>query len=54
VVLTSVFIDIFAQPHLFHLRRVRARDQRVLAVAALFLGGFAGASAFVPPFLPRA
>ena len=40
VVLTTVWCELMADPKLFVSRPVRSRDHKILAVAALFIGGF--------------
>ena len=43
VVLTTVWCELMADPKLFKLnRRVISRDHKIIGVAVLFLGGFAG------------
>ncbi|TDL21559.1 hypothetical protein BD410DRAFT_789682 [Rickenella mellea] len=43
VVLTSVWCELMVEPDLFHIYRpVRSRDLKLLAILALFLGGFLG------------
>ncbi|KAF8524478.1 hypothetical protein JB92DRAFT_2881220 [Gautieria morchelliformis] len=42
IVLTAVWCELVADPELFKLRLVKSRDFKVLAVLALFLGGFIG------------
>ena len=42
VVLTSVWCELMAEPLLFRARFVRTRDLKIIAVGALFLGGFSG------------
>jgi hypothetical protein len=40
VVLTTVWCELMADPRLFSGRRVASRDLKVIAVSALFVGGF--------------
>jgi hypothetical protein len=40
VVLTTVWCELMADPKLFVARRVASRDHKVVAVTALFVGGF--------------
>jgi hypothetical protein len=40
VVLTTVWCELMADPMLFVARRVAKRDHKIIAVTALFLGGF--------------
>lgn len=41
--LTTVWVELMSDPRLFKLReKVASRDHKVLAAAALFLGGFMG------------
>jgi hypothetical protein len=40
VVLTTVWCELMADPKLFVARRVNSRDHKILAVSALFVGGF--------------
>lgn len=42
VVLTSVWLDLVADPKLFIFKAVASRDHRILAIFALFLGAFLG------------
>ncbi|KAF8067999.1 hypothetical protein FPV67DRAFT_1494520 [Lyophyllum atratum] len=43
IVLTTVWVELMSDPRLFKLReRVASRDHKVLAAAALFVGGFMG------------
>ncbi|KAF8524480.1 hypothetical protein JB92DRAFT_2806579 [Gautieria morchelliformis] len=42
IVLTTVWCELMADPKLFCLRYVKSRDLKVVAVTALFLGGFTG------------
>lgn len=42
IVLTTVWCELMADPALFTAKLVRSRDLKVLAVSALFLGGFVG------------
>ncbi|KAH7921849.1 hypothetical protein BV22DRAFT_1071573 [Leucogyrophana mollusca] len=43
VVLTTTWCELMADPKLFEIRRlVISRDHKILAIAALFIGGFAG------------
>jgi hypothetical protein len=42
VVLTTIWCELVAEPHLFYLRRVPTRDRRLVGVAFSFLGGFVG------------
>lgn len=39
-VLTTIWIDLINEPHLFRLRRIWPRDQKVVGIAAVVLGGF--------------
>ncbi|KAF8579645.1 hypothetical protein K439DRAFT_1637732 [Ramaria rubella] len=42
IVLTTVWCELMADPLLFRARFIKTRDLKVIAVAALFLGGFVG------------
>ncbi|KAF8510659.1 hypothetical protein BU17DRAFT_77645 [Hysterangium stoloniferum] len=42
IVLTTVWCELMAEPKLFRASLVRSRDLKVIAVASLFVGGFAG------------
>ncbi|KAH7882836.1 hypothetical protein F5I97DRAFT_1900022 [Phlebopus sp. FC_14] len=43
VVLTTTWCELMTEPELFHIRRlVAARDHKVMAIVALFIGGFTG------------
>lgn len=43
VVLTTVWVELMSDPGLFKLRhKVISRDHKLLAAAALFVGGFCG------------
>ena len=42
VVLTTVWCELMAEPKLFTRKLVKTRDLKVVAVSALFIGGFCG------------
>ena len=45
VVLTTIWVELVSDPHLFKFcQRVMTRDHRLIAAASLFLGAFVGRS----------
>jgi len=45
IVLTTVWVELMADPRLFHLRSsVITRDHKLIAASSLFIGGFVGRS----------